>query len=170
MKTGKTALFGFLHWTWALSQNIVGGIGFLLLSLSGKQRHEKFHGAVVTYVDTKKLFGGVSLGMFIFVNGKHSKDNPDDGWTHDARIHEFGHCVQSILLGPLYWFVVGLPSIVWCSLPPFRKLHDTKATKHIYYKLYCEGWANVWGAAWTGERFVTEEMHRGGWFGKPWRG
>ncbi|MDR2686588.1 MAG: hypothetical protein LBB75_02460 [Oscillospiraceae bacterium] len=169
MKSLKLAAFYLLHWTWALSQNIVGGAGCLLMSLSGKHRRENFHGAVVTYVDTKKNFGGVSLGMFIFLNGRHSKENPGDGWTHDSRIHEFGHCVQSILLGPLYWVVVGLPSITWCSFPPLAKMHNTKATKHIYYKLYCEGWANLWGAAWTGEDFVTPEMLRGARYGKPWK-
>ena len=168
MKTLKTLLFWILHWTWALSQNIVGGIGFLLLAASGKHRHENYHGAVLTYVNTKKGFGGVSLGMFIFVNGKYIAKNPDDGWTHDSRIHEMGHCVQSILLGPLYWLVVALPSVIWCNLPVFKKMHDTKATKHVYYRLYCEGWANVWGAAWTGEDFVTAEMMRGGRYGKPW--
>ncbi|MCL2299841.1 MAG: hypothetical protein FWC27_06815, partial [Firmicutes bacterium] len=106
MKSFKLIVFYLLHWTWALSQNIAGGIGFLLLL--GKCRHERFHGAVVTYVSAKN-FGGVSLGMFIFMN-----PDRNEGWVHDTRIHEFGHCVQSILLGPLYWLVVALPSILWC--------------------------------------------------------
>jgi len=168
MKKFKLALFYLLHWTWALSQNIVGGIGCLLLARSGKHRRINYHGAIVTYVDTKKSFGGVSIGMFVFINGKYIKENPDDGWTHDSRIHEFGHCVQSILLGPLYWIVIALPSIIWCNLPYFAKMHDTKATKHVYYKAYCEGWANVWGAAWTGEDFVTEQLLKGGRYGKAW--
>ena len=161
MKTFKPALFYLLQWTWALSQNIVGGIGHLLLR--GKYRHERFHGAVVTYVEAKN-FGGVSIGMFVFMNPARGED-----WVHDTRIHEFGHCVQSLLLGPLYWLVVALPSIVWCNFPAFAKLHNTKATKHVYYKLYCETWANVWGAAWTGEDFVTDELIRGAWFGRPWK-
>jgi len=164
----RLAIFYLLQWTWALSQNIAGGIGYLLLSRSGKHRSERYHGAVLTYVDTKKRFGGVSLGMFIFVNGKYIAKNPDDAWTHDSRIHEMGHCVQSILFGPLYWPAVALPSAIWCNLPVFLKMHDTKATQHVYYKLYCEGWANVWGAAWTGEEFVSELMLRGARYGKPW--
>ena len=165
----KNAVFYLLQWTWALSQNIVGGIGYLLLKRSDKHRQQKFHESMLTYVNTEKNFGGVSIGMFIFVNGKYIEKNPDDGWTHDTRIHEFGHCLQSLLLGPLYWLVVALPSIIWCNLPPFAKLHNTKATKHVYYKLYCETWANAWGAAWTGEAFVTDELIRGGWFGRPWK-
>jgi len=158
MKTFKLVLFYLLHWTWALSQNLVGGIGFLLLR--GKHRHERFHGSIVTYVD-KEGFGGVSLGMFIFMNP--SRNN---GWLHDTRIHEFGHCVQSILLGPLYWLVVALPSILWCNLPSMVRRRKEKDIS--YYALYCEGWANVWGAAWSGEEFVTQEMLGRGRFGRKW--
>ena len=158
MKSIKMALFYLLQWTWALSQNIVGGIGFLLLRK--KYRWERFHGSIVTYVD-KKGFGGVSIGMFIFMSAGRN-----EGWAHDTRIHELGHCVQSILLGPLYWVVVGLPSITWCNLPPIVRWRKEKDVS--YYALYCEGWANVWGAAWSGEDFVTEEMKKRGRYGKAW--
>jgi len=161
MKTFKLILFYLLHWTWALSQNIVGGIGCLLMALSGKHRRENFHGAVITYVNTKKRFGGVSLGMFIFMAA-----DKNEGWIHDTRIHEFGHCVQSILLGPLYWIVVALPSILWCNLPTVVRWRKEKDVS--YYALYCEGWANVWGAAWTKENFITQEMKKRGRFGKAW--
>jgi len=166
MKTFKLTVFYLLQWTWALSQNLVGGIGCLLMALSGKHRREVFHGAVVTYVDTQKSFGGVSIGMFVFMNAKHVKANPQDGWTHDTRIHEFGHCVQSILLGPLFWIVVALPSILWCNIPAVVRWRKEKDVS--YYALYCEGWANVWGAGWSGKEFVTQEMQKRGRFGKAW--
>ncbi|MCL2495370.1 MAG: hypothetical protein FWE98_06925 [Oscillospiraceae bacterium] len=158
MKSIKMAAYYLLQWTWALSQNLVGGIAYLLLR--GKYRHERFHGAVVTYVD-KKGFGGVSIGMFIFMS-----DGKNGGWAHDTRIHELGHCVQSILLGPLYWVVVGLPSFTWCNLPPIVRWRKEKDVS--YYALYCEGWANIWGAAWSGEDFVTEEMKKRGRYGRAW--
>lgn len=163
MKNIKLVVFYFLQWTWAITQNIAGGIACLVMSLSGKHRRENYNGAVITYVDTKKSFGGVSIGMFVFVNG-----TKDEAWTHDCRIHEFGHCIQSLLLGPLYWIVVALPSVIWCNLPYFAKMHGTPDTKHIYYKLYCEGWANIWGAAWSGDDFVTAHMLKGARYGKPW--
>jgi hypothetical protein len=153
----KNAVFTLLHWTWGLSQNIVGGIGYLFLR--GRHRHERYHGAYVTYVEAKN-FGGVSLGKFIFMNPAR-----DEGWVHDTRIHEFGHCVQSILLGPLYWPVVSIPSALWCNLPPVIKWR--KKNNVSYYRLYCEGWANLWGSAWTGEKFATRELRARGRFGKP---
>ena len=158
MKIFKQIVFYLMQWTWALSQNLVGGIGWLLLRK--KYRWERFNGAVVTYVEAKG-FGGVSIGMFIFMNPAHG-----EGWAHDTRIHEFGHCVQSVLLGPLYWLVVALPSVIWCNLPPIVRWRKKKDVS--YYKLYCEGWANVWGTAWSGEDFVTDEMKKRGRYGKAW--
>jgi hypothetical protein len=79
-------------------------------------------------------------------------------WTRDTRLHELGHCVQSLLLGPLYWLVVALPSVIWCNFPPlvrWRKAHHVS-----YYWLFCEHWANRWGSRWAGELFEEEEYLR----------
>jgi len=158
----KLFFFYLFQWTWGLSQNIVGGIAYL--ALRGKHHSENYHGTRITYVHTNKRFGGISIGMFVFI-----KANEDPKWTHDSRIHEAGHSVQSILLGPLYWIVVALPSILWCNLPVFRKHFNTKETEHNYYRLYCETWANMWGIKWTGDEFVSERTRKGMWFGKPWK-
>ena len=157
----KLFFFYLLQWTWGLSQNIVGGIAYL--ALRKKHRSENYHGARVMYINTDKRFGGVSIGMFVFMKG-----NAEPGWTHDVRIHELGHCVQSIVLGPFYWLVVAIPSVVWCNLPVFAKMHNTPETKYLYYKVYCETWANAWGADWSGDDFVTPQLLKGGWFATPW--
>ncbi|MGI6773552.1 MAG: hypothetical protein GX264_03370 [Clostridiales bacterium] len=153
----KKFLFYLIQFTWGLPQNLAGLIGYLILSR--KNEHERFNYAVVTYV-AKENFGGVSLGIFIFMNSRPNMD-----WRHDTRIHEYGHTIQSLLLGPLYFFVVGIPSAVWCSLPPlvkYRKKNDVS-----YYTLYCEGWANLWGRRWAKDNFITKEMKGRGHFGKP---
>ncbi|MCL2195229.1 MAG: hypothetical protein FWB76_04690 [Oscillospiraceae bacterium] len=144
----KLFIFFILQWTWGITQNVVGGVGWLLLR--AKHRSELCHGVCVTYVNTPKRFGGVSLGMFVFVNAKYSESA-----MNDIRIHEIGHCVQSMLLGPLYWFVVALPSVLWCNLPMFRKRHNTPETRFNYYDLYCEAWANRWGVKWTSTNFIN---------------
>ena len=61
----KKFLFYLVQFTWALPQNLVGGIGFL--ALRKKYKHERFNNAFVTYVPHDN-FGGVSLGIFIFMN------------------------------------------------------------------------------------------------------
>ena len=154
----KKFLFYLVQFTWGLPQNLAGLIGFLLLYR--KSRHERFANAWITYVDTEQNFGGLSLGVFIFINGKKQ-----DGWLHDTRIHEYGHTIQSLVLGPVWFLVIGLPSIIWCNFPPivrYRKQYDVS-----YYTIYCEGWANLWGSRFSGENFETQELLQRGRFRKP---
>lgn len=154
----KKFLFYLVQFTWGLPQNLAGLIGFLILYK--KCRHEKFERAIITYIDGNKPFGGLSLGIFLFING-----TKDEGWTHDTRIHEYGHTIQSLVLGPTWFFVIGLPSILWCNLPPvcrYRKKNNVS-----YYTIYCEGWANLWGSRFSGQKFVTDELLQRGRFGKP---
>ena len=155
----KKFLFYLIQFTWGLPQNLVGLIGYLILYK--KNRHERYQNAFFTLVDTDKSFGGISLGVFIFINGKK-----DENWKHDTRIHEYGHTIQSLVLGPLYFPVIGFPSVLWCNLPPvcrYRRENDVS-----YYTIYCEGWANLWGSRFSGQTFVTQELLQRGRFGKPW--
>jgi hypothetical protein len=50
-------------------------------------------------------YGAVSLGQFIFIFSRY-------GNVSYIERHEYGHTIQSHLLGPLYLLVVGLPSII----------------------------------------------------------
>ena len=155
----KKFLFYLVQFTWGILQNFAGLVGFLILFK--KYRHEKFENAWITYVDTDKPFGGISLGIFIFVNGKREGE-----WLHDTRIHEYGHTIQSLVLGPVWPLVIAIPSFIWCNFPPicrYRKQNDVS-----YYALYCEGWANVWGSRFSGQSFTSEEMLKRGYYGKPW--
>ena len=138
-KGGAKFLFYLIQWTWGLPVNLFGGVAYLLLRK--KYRHEKYKNAYITYIP--KNFGGLSTGQFIFM-----AEGRDEGWTNNTRIHEYGHTIQCLLLGPLYWFIVGLPSAVWCNcFGGYRKRHGVS-----YYKLYCESWANKWGQKWSGEK------------------
>ena len=133
------ALFFLCQWTWGLPVNLIGGL--LYLALYRKCRHERFNNAFITLVPWK--FGGLSMGQFIFM-----ADHGREPWTGDTRIHEYGHTIQCLLLGPLYWFAVGVPSFVWCTfLEGFRRKRNIS-----YYRLYCEKWANAWGEKWSGEK------------------
>ena len=155
----KRFLFILWQFTWGLPQNIAGLIGYLQNRKLGAKQ-EKFGHGILTHVQTDKNFGGVSLGMFIFVNGKRQDD-----WFHDSSIHEYGHSIQSLILGPLYFVLVGLPSILWCNLKPIIKWR--KETGHSYYWLYCEGWANVLGKKALKAQFRTKEMLTRGYYDKP---
>ena len=120
---------------WQLPQNIIGGIVLLFCKLfygineciyyiwkSNKETKYKY------YV-CKNFPGGISLGNHIIVSS-----------GRDLTVkHEIGHQIQSKYLGPLYLFVIGIPSIVWAGL------YGTKlfpATPNGYYKFYTEKWAD----------------------------
>lgn len=141
----KDFLFYLVQWTWGLPVNLVGGIAYFICVVILKHQHQKFGYANIVYIPWRS--GGLSMGLFIFIKKNHEK--PD--WTYNTRIHEYGHTWQCLLLGPLYYIVIAIPSVIWCNFfGNYRKKHNIS-----YYKLYCEGWANRWGMKATGMRMVN---------------
>lgn len=131
----KKFLFYFVQWTWGLPVNIVGAVMFLFCTKIKKRRWQRFDYSYIVYLPWKS--GGLSMGLFIFMRDNH----PNKTWTYNTRIHEYGHTWQCLLLGPLYYIVVAIPSAVWCNFfEGYRKKKNVS-----YYKLYCEAWANYNG-------------------------
>lgn len=127
--------FYFVQWTWGLPVNLVGGIIYLICTKILKRRHQKFGYSNIVYLPWNQ--GGLSLGLFIFMRENHENAN----WTYNTRIHEYGHTWQCLLLGPLYYIIIALPSAIWCNLfANYRKKNNIS-----YYAVYCESWANAWG-------------------------
>lgn len=117
-----------LQWSWGILQNIAGLVLFLA---NADKKHYSYNGAAATDWHNKR--GSVSLGMFIFI----SDTDPD---REETKRHEYGHTLQSVILGPLYLIVIGLPSILWCALPCFVRYREKRGVS--YYKFYTERWAN----------------------------
>ncbi|MDR0751575.1 MAG: hypothetical protein LBF12_03175 [Christensenellaceae bacterium] len=69
--------------------------------------------------------------------------------TSDTRIHEFGHTIQSLILGPFYLLIIGIPSFVWCNSKRFIELRKTGVS---YFSFYTERWANYLGEKISKER------------------
>ncbi len=132
LKTFSYAIYVILQCTWGAFQTLLG-IFYFIYSIRCK--HYFYHGSICT---ERSDIGGVSLGLFIFVS-----DNHKDGFSEKIAVHEFGHTIQSLILGPLYLIVIGLPSIIWCGLPFFKKMRREKSVS--YYDLYTEHWANHLG-------------------------
>lgn len=140
-------LYTVLQWTWGLLQNIAGGVLFLYYLITNpKAKRSYYHGAIVT--PWKKGKGSMGLGMFIFFG--HG-DSPD---ADKVMVHEWGHTVQSIILGPLFVFVIGLPSLTWAGLPFFVKMRKKKNIP--YTAAYCEKWASSTGEKLTGDPAVWD--------------
>lgn len=149
----KKFLYYFLQWTWGLPVNIISGVIFLICKAMGKKQ-EKFYNAYITYLDWNQ--GGLSLGQFIFMKNNH----PNKDWTYNTRIHEYGHTFQAIILGPLYWLVIGLPSAIWCNcFEKWRRKNNVS-----YYVFYPEKWANYLGQKHTGLKMTDinadKERHK----------
>lgn len=140
MKVLGLFFYYIIQWTWGLIQNLLGLCLYIKLK---KCRHQWYHGAKLTYHEGD--WGGVSLGMFIFVNGKK-----DAEWIKTTNVHEYGHTLQSLLLGPFYLFVIGIPSSIWCNNKKYITLRKEKGIS--YFDFYPEKWANRWG------ELVTKEL------------
>ena len=114
----------FILFIWQILQNLIG-IGFWV--------YFKLRGDLEVIVNNKysKVYrskfmrGGISLGSFAFLSNTLSK-------RETTVRHEQGHMWDSKVMGPLYVFIVGIPSILNAAL------NFTKC----YYDFYCEAWAN----------------------------
>lgn len=134
----KKFLLFIIDCTWSGLQNL---LGLMLFRKYRNCKTENFFGANIAYHEED--WGGISFGRFIVINGKRGDD-----WISASKVHEFGHYIQSLLLGPFYLLVIGLPSIIWCNAKKFRTLREKKGVS--YYSFYPEKWANYLGEKVTG--------------------
>lgn len=129
----KKRAYTAAQWTWGFPQTLIGAALYLA---HRRDEHFDYKGAKATVWDKD---AGVSLGRFIFVpknTEKHAEEFLLD--------HEYGHSIQSLILGPLYLLLVGAPSIMWNRLPYFR--NKRRRTGRSYYSAPFERTANTLAA------------------------
>lgn len=122
----KKALF----YIWQLPQNIVGLICTLFYKADSIIPYKNKNIRVCS-----KFPGGISLGDYVFV-----KRYPINKSSRNTVKHEWGHTRQSLYLGPLYLFIIGIPSIIWAA---FYK--SNPEDPNGYYRFYTEKWADKLG-------------------------
>jgi hypothetical protein len=115
---------------WQLPQHLVA---WIILLMPGEKKQGKYGQSVVYAKNFMKGKGeGVCFGKYIFVDPVYFSGN--SYYNTSATIaHEYGHSRQSLILGPLYLFTVGICSI----MIPFDGPR--------YYTVWCEKWANKLG-------------------------
>lgn len=129
LKKGMTEkLFSAAQWSWGLPQTLLGA--GLYLRHRG-DRHFNYNGTRVTVWNRPS---GISLGKFIFVPRK--KEDVDSF----VLSHEYGHALQSLILGPAYLPLIGIPSLLWNRLPYFERKRQN--TGKSYYSAVFERTAN----------------------------
>ncbi|MGN0800291.1 MAG: hypothetical protein ACI4NU_07665 [Christensenellales bacterium] len=126
-----------LQCTWGLPQTLLGLVLFLRHI---KAPHAFYRGCIRTEWPHG---GGVSLGLFIFTaDAAHA---PSAERRAALAAHEYGHTLQSLLLGPLYLFTVGIISFTWANAPRFRRMRAERGLP--YSHCFVERWADRLGGS-----------------------
>lgn len=113
---------------WQLPQNILGL--FLVFTTRSKYANGCWR--------TKKSFTGISLGNFVILRMDDESDI--------SLKHETGHQKQSLILGPNYLLIIGLPSLlgnIWDRI--FHKKWNNLKREKWYYSQPWEKWADKLG-------------------------
>lgn len=134
-KQWKRILLYSVYWTWCFPQTFIGLIWFVICKIRGFKTSKHNNYTIWTHDINYSPAGGVSLGMFIFCKDFDSKKYLYS--TETVRDHEYGHVLQSLMLGWFYLIVIGIPSIIWVWL-------SDKVNKD-YYWFYTESWADKLG-------------------------
>lgn len=123
---------------WEFPQNLLGVIVFAIMKYQGKVVRVEQTG-IKFLIETPKT--GVSLGWIIFWT---PSGNRFAHLTNDCLLHELGHSRQSVLLGPLYLVIIGIPSLcrVIYSRWYYRKNHKKWEN---YFNGFPENWADKLG-------------------------
>lgn len=155
----RIVLYTLIQWVWGLSQNL---LGLVLMACLRDVRIERFRGAVVVYYRAQlrsaqpttappraalkrfRLHVCFALGMFLFLEREL---RPED--AAKILVHEYGHTIQSLLCGPLYLLMIGLPSLLW-SRRFTRGRSSYRARGIAYHSRYPERGANRFGERLTG--------------------
>lgn len=146
----KRILYCIWQCTWGILQSTLGAVVCLLHI---RDKHYFYHGAIVT---EWKNSSSVSLGMFVFITKepyfyeKLSNEYTMGELSQRLLVHEYGHTIQSLILGPLYLIVMGIPSTVWGFLPSLNK--KRKDQQISYFAFFTESWANHLGEKVTGQK------------------
>ena len=113
---------GLVKFLWQLPQNL---IGLLLVMVVRADTIKRVDGKRIWY--SERMKGAVTLGEYIVINMDKYYSSP----TSTER-HEIGHYKQSLIFGWLYLFIIGIPSIIHCSL------HKGGNYGHFYTEMWAD--------------------------------
>ncbi len=148
----KTFIYRIWQSTWGILQTLLGLIMFIIHI---KSRHFSYHGAIITVWNVKS---SMSLGVFVFVTPEPYFAEKYEGQISVEElfsrllVHEYGHTIQSLILGPLYLIIIGIPSTLWGFLGAKKR----KEKQIPYGDFFTEEWANSLGEWVTGEKSIDK--------------
>lgn len=146
----KKVLFGILFWvislTWGIIMTSIGLIATAALNIAklfNKKLKIKTHingCSLITEVGGN--WGGVELGA-VALCGNYSESN--NYWFEHTRCHEFGHALQHLIFGPLFIFVVAIPSACRYWYQRIMQKKGKSFSSDWYDSIWFEGTATSWG-------------------------
>ena len=124
-------LYNTLNHTWGIIMTLIGYVVYAVLRCVGF-KPEKV--GPCSHFKIGKNWGGISLGLTIITDDEPNKHILD---------HEFGHSIQNAFFGPLFPFIVAMPSVIryW------KREIDYKKGKELpdYDSIWFEGQATELG-------------------------
>jgi len=120
-------MLNIINWTWEFPQTL---LGWIIIKFIKVYSVNDFNNSKLILMEDKTF--GVSLGRYILLR-KNALEI--------SKKHEYGHCIQSKYLGPLYLIIIGLPSITLNIIS--RILGGNFANN--YYNRFPENWADKLG-------------------------
>lgn len=129
----RRVIFYFLSFTWGALLSVPGAV--IILALAIFKRVHVFHGRLYGVVG--KNWGGLELGCF-FICGENCQ------YTQ-LMAHECGHGIQNTIWGPLFLFIIFLPSCIryWYRFLKYERKGINPPT--AYDDIWFEGQATDWG-------------------------
>ena len=124
MKRVLNIIKWILLFIWQIPQNIVALCMLPFMGQITLKCIKRYSWCLIC--SSMKYRGSISLGNFVLLGSG----------SYTTCAHELGHVKDSHLFGPLYLFIIGLPSIVWAGFNIYKKKGVS------YYSLYTESRAN----------------------------
>ena len=140
----KKIVLGILYWigqlTWGIIMSLIGLITALIciIFLKGKVHRNGF----TFIVEVGGNWGGINLGC-VSLCGGYTTVCPDENWFQHTRRHEFGHSLQNLIFGPLFPFIVAIPSAIRYHYQNYRSSKGLPNKE--YDAIWFEGTATKWG-------------------------
>lgn len=136
----KKVLYWIGQLTWGIVMSLIGLITALICILFLKGKVHKNGYTII--IEVGGNWGGVNLGC-ISLCGGYTTVCPDENWFQHTRRHEFGHSLQNLIFGPLFPFIVAIPSAIRYHYQNYRSKKGLPNKE--YDAIWFEGQATRWG-------------------------
>ena len=130
----KRILFYFISFTWGILTSLIGLI--VVVSVGIFKGFHVYHGRLFTTIG--KNWGGLELGCF-FICCDHCLND------ESLKAHECGHGLQNIIFGPLFPFIIGIPSAIRYWYRELKYIRKGIKAPTAYDDIWFEGLATKWG-------------------------